>query len=458
MAKIERQKQIEMDAVERASCFEEVSKGFSAQDAKIEAERCLNCKNAPCKEGCPVSVNIPEFIGEIKRGNISAAYDIIKETNSLPGVCGRVCPQEKQCEQVCIRRKMEGAVAIGGLERFASDYGAETAKRPEIGSKIGKKVAVIGSGPAGLTFAGDMAKAGCEVTVFEAFHRAGGVLVYGIPEFRLPKKLVQQEIDGLLSLGVKLELNVVVGKTVTIEQLLEEFDGVFIGTGAGLPMFLGIPGENFSGVSSANEYLTRVNLMGAYKEGSDTPVQKGKNVAVIGAGNVAMDAARTALRMGADKVSVIYRRGREEMPARAEEIHHAEEEGVHFELLTNPTEILGEKGWVKALRCIRMELGAPDSSGRRSPIPVAGSEFDLPCDMVIVSLGTSPNPLLPRTCDRLQTSKKGTIVVNEESMETTVENVYAGGDAVSGAATVILAMGAGKKAAKHMLSKFGIVG
>lgn len=458
MARLERNKPREQDPKVRARNFDEVSLGFDVETAILEAKRCLQCRHAPCKGGCPVGVNIPEFINEITRGNFERAFQIIKLTNSLPGVCGRVCPQEKQCEAVCVRRRMEGPVAIGLLERFASDTHIENYPVAE-GEKLapnGKRVAVVGSGPAGLTFAGDMARAGCEVTVYEAFHRAGGVLVYGIPEFRLPKSLVKREIDDLLALGVTIEHNVVVGKTITIEQLMEDYDGIFIGSGAGLPKFMGIPGENLAGVSSANEYLTRVNLMGAYKPGSPTPVQRGKNVAVIGAGNVAMDAARTALRMGADTVSVIYRRGREEMPAREEEIHHAEEEGVRFMLLTNPVEILGNNGRATGIKCVKMELGEPDSSGRRRPQEVPGSEFEVPADMVIVSLGTSPNPLISASCPQLQTSPRGTFIVDERTLETTIPGVYAGGDAVSGAATVILAMGAGKNAASAMMEKFGI--
>lgn len=456
MARIERQHQKELDAKKRAKCFEEVACGFTYEQAAIEASRCLNCKNAPCVKGCPVSVQIPQFIQAIKAGNIDGANEIIKQTNNLPGVCGRVCPQESQCEALCIRNKMEGAVSIGTLERFAADNAKE--KQDYEGNKVkcAKKAAIIGSGPAGLTCAADLASAGVDVTVYEAFHKAGGVLVYGIPEFRLPKKLVQKEIDGLKKLGVKIELNTVIGKTIFMDEILEEYDAVFIGTGAGLPQFMNIPGENLNGVYSANEYLTRANLMKAYQPNSSTPIYKGKSVAVLGAGNVAMDAARTALRLGAEKVRIIYRRGREEMPARQEEIRHAEEEGIEFNLLTNPVEILGENGRVKGIRCVKMELGEPDASGRRRPLAIEGSEFDTECDLVIVSIGTSPNPLLKNSCPQLQTTKKGTIVANEQTMQTSIESVYAGGDAVTGAATVILAMGAGKTAARYMLEKMNI--
>jgi glutamate synthase (NADPH/NADH) small chain len=452
MARIERHHQKELDAKLRARSFEEVACGFTLEEAQAEASRCLNCKNAPCVKGCPVSVQIPQFIQALKAGNIDLAKDIITQTNNLPGVCGRVCPQESQCEALCIRSKMEGAVSIGTLERFVADNANEKISSLNI-KPNGKKAAVIGSGPAGLTCAADLAMAGCDVTIFEAFHKAGGVLVYGIPEFRLPKKLVQREIDSLKKLGVKIELNTIIGKTIFMDELLENYDAVFIGTGAGLPQFMNIPGENLNGVSSANEYLTRVNLMKAYIPNAATPVYRGKSVAVLGAGNVAMDAARTALRLGAEKVRIIYRRGREEMPARLEEIRHAEEEGIEFVLLTNPVEILGENGRVKGIRCIKMELGEPDASGRKRPVPVKGSEFDVECDQVIVAIGTSPNPLLKNSCGALQTTPKGTIIVNEETMETSMEGVYAGGDAVTGAATVILAMGAGKRAAKYMLEK-----
>ena len=455
--KRERTKMPEQNPLERAHNFKEVALGFDLEQAKCEAERCLNCKNAPCKTGCPVGVNIPEFLSELKKGDVLAAGKIVKSTNSLPSVCGRVCPQENQCEKMCVRAKMEGAVSIGSCERFVGDYMLHHEGKPEAVKKTGKKVAVIGSGPASLTCAAELANRGVEVTIFEAFHKAGGVLVYGIPEFRLPKELVQAEIDKLLEKGVKIELNTIAGKSITIDELRSEYDAVFIGSGAGLPMFMKINGENLNGVLSANEYLTRVNLMKAYKKESPTPVQSGKNVAVIGAGNVAMDAARTALRLGAETVSIVYRRGREEMPARAEEIHHALEEGIKLELLTNPIEMIGnESGSVTALKCIRMQLGEPDASGRRSPIPVEGSEFILPADMVIVALGTSPNPMIKDSCEALETSKKGTLVV-DENMQTSLEGVYAGGDAVTGAATVILAMGAGRKASHSILEKLGLL-
>ena len=454
--KRERTKMPEQNALERAHNFKEVALGFDLEQAKCEAERCLNCKNAPCKTGCPVGVNIPEFLAQLKKGDVLAAGKIVKSTNSLPSVCGRVCPQENQCEKMCIRAKMEGAVSIGSCERFVGDYMLKHEEKPETVKKSGKKVAVIGSGPASLTCAAELANHGVDVTVFEAFHKAGGVLVYGIPEFRLPKELVQAEIDKLVEKGVKIELNTIAGKSITIDELRAEYDAVFIGSGAGLPMFMKIPGENLNGVLSANEYLTRVNLMKAYKKESPTPVQSGKNVAVIGAGNVAMDAARTALRLGAQSVTIVYRRGREEMPARAEEIHHALEEGIKLELLTNPIEMIGdESGYVKALKCVRMELGEPDASGRRSPSPVKGSEFILDADMVIVALGTSPNPMIKDSCGALETSKKGTLVVGDD-MQTSLDGVYAGGDAVTGAATVILAMGAGRKASQSILKKLGL--
>ena len=443
----------EQDAKVRARNFDEVALGFDLPTAQAEASRCLNCKNAPCTKGCPVSVRIPEFLKAVKDGDIEKAGAIVKSTNSLPSVCGRVCPQENQCEKLCVRGKIDGAVSIGSVERFVGDYMLHVKSEPTQ-IKTDKKVAVIGSGPAGLTCAGELAAAGVAVTVYEAFHTPGGVLVYGIPEFRLPKRLVAAEIEKLQETGVRIELNMVAGKTVTIEELLAEYDAVFIGSGAGLPMFMGIEGENLNGVLSANEFLTRVNLMKAYDPESPTPVIRGKNVCVIGAGNVAMDAARTALRLGADNVTIVYRRGREEMPARREEIHHAEQEGIQFALLTNPIKVLGTDGWATGLRCIRMELGEPDASGRRRPVEIPGSEYDIPCDTVIVALGTSPNPLIKDSFDKLATAGKGTLVV-DENMMTSVDGVYAGGDAVTGAATVILAMGAGRKASKAILERLG---
>lgn len=445
-------------ADERTHNFDEVAQGFTLAEAVAEADRCLNCKYAPCRKGCPVGINIPAFIGCIKNGDMTGAVENLKKDNSLPSVCGRVCPQEKQCEAFCVRReKLGGSVAIGGLERFVGDYSIFDMERRvvEVTQKNGKKAAIIGSGPAGLTCAADLAAAGFDVTVYEAFHKAGGVLVYGIPEFRLPKDLVAAEIDGLKERGVKFKFNTVIGRTITLQELMRDNDAVFIGTGAGLPMFLRINGENLAGVYSANEYLTRVNLMKAYLESSITPVQRGKRVVVVGAGNVAMDAARTAVRMGAEKVYLVYRRSRAEMPAREEEIVHAEEEGVIFNLLTNPVEFLGEDGKVNAVKCIKMELGEPDASGRRSPVPIKGSEFVFPCDQVIVALGTTPNPLLKDTEPSLITGKKGTIEVNPDTGETSIEGVYAGGDAVTGAATVILAMGAGRLAAKSIIEKYG---
>ena len=453
MARIERQHQTEISPEIRAHNFEEVTTGFTPEQAEIEASRCLHCKNAPCMKGCPVGVHIPDFIRKVQEGDLLGAAREIQLTNNLPAVCGRVCPQEKQCEALCVRGRMEGAVSIGTLERYVADWFLKNGDgKVAKAEPNGYKAAVIGSGPAGLTCAADLAKAGCEVTVYEAFHKAGGVLTYGIPEFRLPKVLVQKEIDGLKSLGVKIELDTVVGRTLTMEELLENFDAVFIGTGAGLPQFLKIPGENLNGVFSANEFLTRVNLMKAYEPDAVTPLYRGKNVVVIGAGNVAMDAARTALRVGADKVTVVYRRGREEMPARAEEIRHAEEEGVEFHLLTNPVRVLGETR-VEGIEVVSMKLGEPDASGRARPVEVPGSNYRIDCDEVIVALGTSPNPLLHESCPELETTKKGTIVVNEETNATSIDRVFAGGDAVTGAATVILAMGAGKLAAASILKR-----
>ena len=442
----------EQDAKERATNFDEVCLGYNKEEAMCEASRCINCKNAQCVKGCPVAIDIPGFINEVKNGNIEAAYRIISQSSALPAVCGRVCPQETQCEGKCIRGIKGDPISIGKLERFVADWARENGIKPEVSAeKKNKKVAVIGSGPAGLTCAGDLAKMGYDVTIFEALHEAGGVLVYGIPEFRLPKTaVVAKEIENVKALGVKIETNVVVGKSVTIDELISEegFEAVFIGSGAGLPKFMGIPGENSNGVFSANEYLTRSNLMKAFDENSNTPIMKSKKVAVIGGGNVAMDAARTALRLGAE-VHIVYRRSEEELPARVEEVHHAKEEGIIFDLLTNPTEILAdEKGWVTGMKCIRMELGEPDASGRRRPVEVPDSEFIMELDTVIMSLGTSPNPLISSTTEGLDINKWKCIVAEEETGKTTKEGVYAGGDAVTGAATVILAMGAGKAAAK----------
>ena len=442
----------EQDAKERATNFDEVCLGYNKEEAMCEASRCINCKNAQCVKGCPVAIDIPGFINEVKNGNIEAAYRIISLSSALPAVCGRVCPQETQCEGKCIRGIKGDPISIGKLERFVADWARENGIKPEVSAeKKNKKVAVIGSGPAGLTCAGDLAKMGYDVTIFEALHEAGGVLVYGIPEFRLPKTaVVAKEIENVKALGVKIETNVVVGKSVTIDELISEegFEAVFIGSGAGLPKFMGIPGENSNGVFSANEYLTRSNLMKAFDENSNTPIMKSKKVAVVGGGNVAMDAARTALRLGAE-VHIVYRRSEEELPARVEEVHHAKEEGIIFDLLTNPTEILAdEKGWVTGMKCIRMELGEPDASGRRRPVEVPDSEFIMELDTVIMSLGTSPNPLISSTTEGLDINKWKCIVAEEETGKTTKEGVYAGGDAVTGAATVILAMGAGKAAAK----------
>ncbi len=435
----------------RAKNFEEVCLGYNAEEAMAEASRCLNCKNAQCMKGCPVAIDIPAFIGQVKEGNFAEAYRIISQSSALPAVCGRVCPQESQCEGKCIRGIKGEPVSIGKLERFVADWARENGITPEPAKeKKNRKVAVIGSGPSGLTCAGDLAKMGYDVTIFEALHKAGGVLVYGIPEFRLPKEtVVQTEVENVKKLGVKIETNVVVGKAVTIDDLQEEgFEAVFIGSGAGLPRFMGIPGENANGVFSANEDLTRNNLMKAFDENYDTPISAGKKVAVVGGGNVAMDAARTALRLGAE-VHIIYRRSEEELPARVEEVHHAKEEGIIFDLLTNPTEILvDDNGWVKGIRCVRMELGEPDESGRRRPVEIKGSEFEIELDTVIMSLGTSPNPLISSTTDGLEINKHKCIVADEETGQTSKIGVFAGGDAVTGAATVILAMGAGKAAAK----------
>lgn len=442
----------EQDAAARAKNFDEVCLGYNKEEAMEEAQRCINCKNAKCIKGCPVAINIPAFIEQVKLGNIEEAYQIISESSALPAVCGRVCPQESQCEGECIRGIKGEPISIGKLERFVADWARENGIKPNPAKeKLGKKVAVIGSGPAGLTCAGDLARLGYDVTIFEALHEAGGVLVYGIPEFRLPKEdVVAKEIANVEALGVKIEKNVIIGKSVTIDELMEEegFEAVFIGSGAGLPKFMGIPGENANGVFSANEYLTRSNLMKAFNEESNTPIMRGKKVAVVGGGNVAMDAARTALRLGAE-VHIVYRRSEEELPARVEEVHHAKEEGIIFDLLTNPVEILeDENNWVRGMRCIKMELGEPDSSGRRRPVEVPGSEFEMELDTVIMSLGTSPNPLISSTTEGLETNKWKCIVADEEFGRTSKEGVFAGGDAVTGAATVILAMGAGKAAAK----------
>src|SRR5574344_109888 len=455
MAEIDMMKKVpvrEQDPKVRATNFEEVCLGYNKEEAMNEATRCLDCKNPQCVQGCPVSINIPAFIKEVKDGNFKKAAEVIAESSALPAVCGRVCPQESQCEGKCIRGIKGEAVSIGKLERFVADYARENNLKPVVtAEKKNKKVAVIGSGPSGLTCAGDLAKMGYDVTIFEALHEAGGVLVYGIPEFRLPKQtVVAHEVENVKKLGVKIETNVIVGKSITIDELIEEegFDAVFIGSGAGLPKFMGIKGETANGVFSANEYLTRSNLMKAFDESYDTPIKPGKNVAVVGGGNVAMDAARTALRLGAN-VSIVYRRSLEELPARVEEVHHAMEEGIKFELLTNPVEIIeDEKGLVTGMKCIRMELGEPDESGRRRPVEIKGSEFIMDVDTVIMSLGTSPNPLISSTTKGLETNRHGCIIANEEIGATSKEGVFAGGDAVTGAATVILAMGAGKAAAK----------
>jgi len=449
------------DPVVRAGNFQEVALGYTKEQAIDEAQRCLHCKNMPCVSGCPVMIHIPDFIAKVAEGDFEAAYQIIAQDSALPAVCGRVCPQETQCESKCVRGIKGEPVGIGRLERFVADWHNANAKEKAVApASNGHKVAVIGSGPSGLTCAGDLARKGYEVTVFEALHLAGGVLVYGIPEFRLPKSIVQKEVDGLKELGVKIETNVVIGRSITIDELMDEmgFEAVFIGSGAGLPMFMHIPGENLKGVYSANEFLTRINLMKAYREGADTPIMdlKGKKVAVVGGGNVAMDAARCSKRLGAE-VYIIYRRSEAELPARREEVEHAKEEGIIFKTLTNPVEILGyhnpddrrdpKNGSVCGIKCVEMELGEPDASGRRRPIVKEGSEFEMEMDCVIMSLGTSPNPLIKSTTKGLEINKKGGIIVNEDGL-TSRESVYAGGDAVTGAATVILAMGAGKTAAK----------
>ena len=442
----------EQDAKERATNFEEVCLGYNADEAMAEASRCINCKNAQCVKGCPVNIDIPGFVSKVKDGDFKEAYDVISKSSALPAVCGRVCPQESQCEGKCIRGIKGEPISIGKLERFVADWATENGIKPAVDAPSnGKKVAVIGSGPAGLTCAGDLAKMGYDVTIYEALHQPGGVLVYGIPEFRLPKeKVVAKEIENVKSLGVKIETNVIVGKSITVDELIEEegFDAVFIGSGAGLPKFMGIKGETANGVFSANEYLTRSNLMKAFDSKSTTPIKVGKKVAVVGGGNVAMDAARTALRLGSE-VHIIYRRSEEELPARVEEVHHAKEEGIIFDLLTNPVEIIeDENGWVSGIKCIRMELGEPDASGRRRPVEVKGSEFVIDVDTVIMSLGTSPNPLISSTTKGLEINNHKCIIATEDTGATSKEGVYAGGDAVTGAATVILAMGAGKTAAK----------
>lgn len=431
--------------------FEEVTLGYTEEMALNEAARCLNCKNMPCVSGCPVNIHIPHFISKVAEGDFKAAYKIIAETNSLPAISGRVCPQESQCEMHCVRGIKGEPVGIGRLERFVADWYRNNVKeeveKPELN---GKKVAVVGSGPSSLTCASDLAKKGYEVTVFEAFHVAGGVLVYGIPEFRLPKEIVQNEVNGLIARGVKVETDMVIGRVLTIDELINDmgFNAVFIGTGAGLPSFMGIEGEDLSGVYSANEYLTRINLMKAYRKEYDTPIKHSRSVAVVGGGNVAMDAARCAKRLGAEHVYVVYRRSEEEMPARNEEIHHAKEEGIEFLLLNNPVKINNDgTGAVKSMECIKMELGEPDASGRRRPIEIKGSEFELDVDTVIMALGTSPNPLIRTTTPGIEVNRHGCLVVNEDTMQTSRDGIYAGGDAVTGAATVILAMGAGKKAA-----------
>ena len=445
----------------RARNFDEVALGYSEEIALDEAQRCLHCKNMPCVEGCPVNVHIPEFIDKIKEGDFEGAYQIIRETSSLPAVCGRVCPQETQCESKCTRGIRGEPVGIGRLERFVADWHRDhTEQKPEPVASNGHKVAVVGSGPSGLTCAGDLVKLGYKVTVFEALHTAGGVLVYGIPEFRLPKKIVQQEVDNLIAMGVDVETNVVIGKTLTIDELFERgYEAVYVGSGAGLPNFMGIPGESLNGVYSANEYLTRSNLMKSYLDDPVTPIMKGGNVAVVGGGNVAMDAARTALRLGADNVYIVYRRSEQELPARREEVEHAKEEGVIFKLLNNPVELIGynnpddrrdpRNGFVTGMKCIRMELGEPDERGRRRPVPVEGSEFVIDVDTVVMAIGTSPNPLIKNTTAGLEVNGHGGIIV-DDSGATSKEGVYAGGDAVTGAATVISAMGAGKLAARSI--------
>ncbi|AKB83318.1 Glutamate synthase [NADPH] small chain [Methanosarcina barkeri 3] len=448
--KKERTPMPEQPAEERKKNFNEVALGYAKEDALAEASRCLSCKEPKCVEGCPVNVDIPGFIKLVCEEDFSGAIEKIKGTNTLPAICGRVCPQETQCEALCVLGKKGQPVAIGRLERFCADYERKQGvKVPEIPEPTGKKVAVVGSGPAGLTAAADLAKLGHKVTVFESLHKAGGVLSYGIPEFRLPKEIVRQEVEYIEQLGVEFKPNYIIGRIKTLDELCDEFDAIFLGTGAGLPSFMGIPGENFNGVYSANEFLTRVNLMKAYDSEYDTRVRLGKHVVVVGGGNVAMDAARSALRLGADEVSIVYRRGEDEMPARREEIEHAKEEGITFRLLTNPVRILGdEKFNVTAVECIKMELGEPDKSGRRSPVPVEGSEFTIPADVVVIAIGTSPNPMIFKGSEGLDQNKRGTVIADEETGATSKCGVFAGGDVVTGAATVISAMGAGKKAAK----------
>ena len=441
------------DAQVRAGNFTEVALGYTREMAMEEAARCLNCRNKPCVDGCPVRIDIPAFIEQIAEGEMEQAFLILNEASALPAVCGRVCPQETQCEQRCVRAIKGESVAIGRLERYAADWHRESAcQLPPKPEPNGHRVAVVGAGPGGLTAAGELARLGYAVTVFEALHLPGGVLTYGIPEFRLPKDIVMAEVEALTRLGVDIQLNTVIGKTLTIDELLEmRFEAVFIASGAGLPRFMGIPGESLKGVYSANEYLTRINLMKAYQQDALTPIMHGKNVAVVGGGNVAMDAARCARRLGAEEVSIIYRRGMKELPARLEEVHHAQEEGITFRMLTNPVQVLGdEKGWVRGLECIRMTLGEPDASGRRSPVPIPGSEFVMDVDTVVVAIGQGPNPLVPGTTEGLQCNKKGNIVADPGTGATSKPGVYAGGDVVTGAATVILAMGAGRTAAKSI--------
>lgn len=440
----------EQDAKVRARNFKEVSLGYTKEQAMEEATRCLNCKNKPCVSGCPVSVRIPEFIAKVAAGEFEEAYKIIKSTNSLPAVSGRVCPQENQCEGKCVRGIKGEPVAIGRLERFCADYMMDKELKTDKPMSNGHKVAIVGAGPSSLTCAGDLAKLGYDVTIYEAFHTAGGVLMYGIPEFRLPKAIVQKEIDSLKDMGVKIMTNMVIGKVLSVDELLNMgYESVFIGSGAGLPRFMGIEGEGLVGVYSANEYLTRINLMKAYMEDYDTPIMKSKAVAVVGGGNVAMDAARSAMRLGAEHVYIVYRRSLDEMPARREEVHHAMEEGIEFLVLNNPVKIVGdENGYVTGMECVKMELGEPDESGRRRPVEVKDSNFVLDVDTVIMSIGTSPNPLIRSTTEGLEANNRGCLIVNQDDMATTKEGVYAGGDAVTGAATVILAMGAGKTAAE----------